>query len=134
MRDRTPTKAQALKESLPYGKWRCEDGSEVLFNRRRQPIWRKTSDGAVLEVHRDVWVPGVMPGCTEWYFNDGTAPYGSRYKPNPDRESRRRSESALAAFGVRTDEPYLVALGRARLAPALKAGTVSRRHLPKEAQ
>lgn len=28
---------------LPYGKWTCEDGREVLFNRRYEPIWEKQS-------------------------------------------------------------------------------------------
>ncbi|PMD86649.1 hypothetical protein BWI97_26210 [Siphonobacter sp. BAB-5405] len=26
---------------IPYGKWSCEDGSEVLFNRDYQPLWIK---------------------------------------------------------------------------------------------
>ena len=31
------------RDDYPYGKWTCEDGREVLFNRRYKPIWHVAS-------------------------------------------------------------------------------------------
>lgn len=36
-----------LRLVLPYGKWTCEDGSEVLFNRDYCPPWKRSPDGTV---------------------------------------------------------------------------------------
>ncbi len=30
---------------LPYGCWVCEDGRQVLFNRRYQPLWQRQGAG-----------------------------------------------------------------------------------------
>lgn len=54
---------------LPYGKWKCEDGREVLFNRRYRPIWQKTSDSVVSVADPDEWVSFM---ATEHFYNDGT--------------------------------------------------------------
>jgi len=56
----------------PYGKWKCADGREVLFNRDYCPIWERSSDGIVIPIEPDVYVPYED---SEFYFNDGTAPY-----------------------------------------------------------
>jgi hypothetical protein len=29
------------RNDLPYGKWTCPDGREVLFNRFYEPIWQR---------------------------------------------------------------------------------------------
>jgi hypothetical protein len=57
---------------LPYGKWKCDDGREVLFNRDYCPIWEKSADGSVAVIQPDVYVKHEM---SEHYYNDRTAPY-----------------------------------------------------------
>lgn len=57
---------------LPYGKWKCADGREVLFNRDYCPIWQRSSDGIATSIKPDVHVPDED---SEFYYNDGTAPY-----------------------------------------------------------
>lgn len=58
---------------LPYGKWKCADGREVLFNRDYCPIWQR-SDGVVTPIAPDVHVPHEK---SEVYYNDGNAPYSN---------------------------------------------------------
>ena len=29
---------------LPYGKWTCSDGREILFNRYYEPVWERVSN------------------------------------------------------------------------------------------
>lgn len=57
---------------LPYGKWKCADGREILFNRDYCPIWERSSDGVVTPIRPDVHVDR---SDSEFYYNDGTAPY-----------------------------------------------------------
>ena len=42
---------------LPYGLWRCANGTEVLFNRRYQPVWRR---------HSAAPASGDIPEPDEW--------------------------------------------------------------------
>jgi hypothetical protein len=57
---------------LPYGKWICADGREVLFNRDYCPIWERSTDGVVVAIQPDVYVKHEK---SEHYYNDRTAPY-----------------------------------------------------------
>jgi hypothetical protein len=41
---------------VPYGKFICEDGSEVLFNRDYNPLWARNPDGSVVALEPDTWV------------------------------------------------------------------------------
>lgn len=41
---------------MPYGKYICADGSEVLFNRDYNPLWGKTPDGSVIALEPDTWI------------------------------------------------------------------------------
>ena len=59
---------------LPYGKWTCADGREVLFNRRYQPIWQR-QQSITFPADPAERVPFVQQ---EWFYNDGT----SRYRLN----------------------------------------------------
>jgi hypothetical protein len=62
---------------LPYGKWLCVNGTEVLFNRDYCPIWIKGKDDKVSSIEPDTEVEKDDPG--EFYFNDRTAPwYGNK--------------------------------------------------------
>lgn len=57
---------------LPYGKWTCEDGSEVLFNRDYCPIWKRNPDAVVSIMKPDQYVKHEH---SEYYYDDRTAPY-----------------------------------------------------------
>jgi hypothetical protein len=59
---------------LPYGKWICVDGREVLFNRDYCPIWERSVGGAVKPIQPDVY---INHETSEHYYNDRTAPYYS---------------------------------------------------------
>lgn len=68
-----------LRLKLPYGKWTCADGSEVIFNRDYCPIWVKSQNEDVASIDPDTEI--IFTGDAEYYFDDGTAPwYGSRKK------------------------------------------------------
>lgn len=72
---------------LPYGKWTCADGREVLFNRSYRAIWQRV-DGVTTPADSTEWVKHVHQ---EWFYNDGT----------PRRGLRARLERILSDFGVR---------------------------------
>lgn len=61
-----------MRLHLPYGKWKCADGREVLFNRDYCPIWDRSSDGLVVPIEPDTY---VAHEDSEFYFGDGNAPY-----------------------------------------------------------
>lgn len=42
--------------ALPYGKWTCADGRQVLFNRNYKPIWQRASDGSISPGDTEEWV------------------------------------------------------------------------------
>ena len=56
---------------LPYGKWTCADGREVVFNREYQPIYQR-KDGEFSHANRDEWVEGIK-NCV-MYYDDGDNP------------------------------------------------------------
>jgi hypothetical protein len=77
---RLATKLARMRQELPYGVWTCADGTEVLFNRRYQPIWRRTPGGAVKPTKRDEWIDRIDQ---KWIFGDGDLPWRSPEKPQP---------------------------------------------------
>jgi hypothetical protein len=79
---------ERMRQELPYGVWTCADGTEVLFNRRYQPIWRRTPGGAVKPTKRDERIKWTDQ---KWIFGDGNPPWRSP-------ESRRRCEKVLDDF------------------------------------
>lgn len=72
-RKKPVAKFEPMRLFLPYGKWVCGDGSEVLFNRDYTPIWLKTPLGKVTSIDIDTWVD--YKEKTEFYYGDGDAPY-----------------------------------------------------------
>jgi hypothetical protein len=60
------------KSLIPYGKWTCADGREVLFNRRYRPILERKPGGPTGLADPDEWVPWVMQ---DHFFNDGNWPW-----------------------------------------------------------
>jgi len=70
-------KFRPMRLLLPYGKWTCVDGTEVLFNRDYCPIWARSKNGIVSPIAPDNWIE--YEGEPEYYFDDGTAPwYGNK--------------------------------------------------------
>lgn len=96
---------------LPYGKWKCADGKEILFNRDYCPIWEKLANGEVKNISPDVTVPYKI---IEAYYDDRTAPY---YGNN---ESLKKCLSVLKDWGVPNQLPEVFKL----VAEALEAGDV----------
>jgi hypothetical protein len=41
---------------LPYGKWTCEGGRQVLFNRRYVPIWQKDLINGLSQADPSEWI------------------------------------------------------------------------------
>jgi hypothetical protein len=68
-----------LRLYLPYGRWTCKDGSEVLYNREYCPLWRRTKDGTVSAVSPAM---DFRKEGSEGYFDDRSAPY---YRGNAKR-------------------------------------------------
>ena len=66
-KDRIPRRSRNYPETLPYGKWMCPDGREVLFNRHYAPIRQRGADGIVSEADGSEWVRFVHQ---EWFYND----------------------------------------------------------------
>lgn len=72
-RDQSPAKEfRPMRLYMPYGKWTCADGTEVLFNRDYCPMWARLLDGSVISLDPDTW---ISYKDEEWYFSDGTAPW-----------------------------------------------------------
>jgi hypothetical protein len=72
---------------MPYGKWTLADGSEVLFNREHEPIWRR-ADGCVIPADPAEWVMGVADQI--WFYREGTT-YPAKQK---------MATEALRAWGL----------------------------------
>lgn len=80
-----------MRENLPYGKWTCADGREVLFNRRYIPLWERSPSGVVAPANPKERVPKVRE---EWFYpSDSKAPWH-------DKATRERCEAALTAWGL----------------------------------
>jgi hypothetical protein len=56
---------------LPYGKWTCADGTEVLFNRGYNPIWERRPGEAAKAV-KPHWVKGIVKD--EHFYTDDVSP------------------------------------------------------------
>jgi hypothetical protein len=54
--------------TLPYGLWTCADGSEVLFNRRYQPIWQRAQGHQPAVPVEPSWITFQQQA---WFYNDG---------------------------------------------------------------
>lgn len=53
---------------MPYGKWTCADGREVLFNRRYRLILQRVN-GKVSDADPGEWVSYI---ATDYFYGDGT--------------------------------------------------------------
>lgn len=85
-------KLAVLRRTLPYGKYIQSDGTEVFFNRRYEPIWRKAGDQVdpvdpVDPAERVVFIR------QEWFFNDSNPPWRNR-------ETMAKCRDILRQLGV----------------------------------
>ena len=85
-----PEATARRRDALPYGKWTCADGREVLFNRDYKPIWQRTADGRVSEAEASERVPYEEQ---EWFYDDNNRPW-------TDRELSEKLVATLEAWGI----------------------------------
>jgi hypothetical protein len=83
------------KSLIPYGKWTCADGREVLFNRRYRPILERKLDGSIGLADPGEWVPRESQ---DYFFNDGNSPW--HYDSRRRRETLARVNSVLTGWGM----------------------------------
>jgi hypothetical protein len=76
--------------ALPYGQWTCEDGREVLFTRRREPLWQRYPGQPATPANPDEWVRGIV--ARHHFYDDQT----------PESAKRAAGIAALAAWGLPT--------------------------------
>jgi hypothetical protein len=77
-------------DHLPYGKWICTDGREVLFHRFYEPIWQRYPGAAPTAADRGEWIPWE---AQSWFYNDGHVIRG-------ERSARVLAMKALVDFGL----------------------------------
>lgn len=78
--------------ALPYGQWTCEDGREVLFTRRREPLWQRYPGQPATSADPNEWVHGIVARCH--FYDDHT----------PEAAKRAAGIAALARWGLPTPE------------------------------
>ena len=91
-------KGMLLHSWLPYGRWRCADGREVLFNRFYEPIWERTG-----RVVRHGHLPErqiIAPASGLWRCASRACATGRR-APTFRRASASRRQSCRPTPGVR---------------------------------
>jgi hypothetical protein len=79
--------------ALPYGRWDCDGGRVVLFNRFYEPIWERTAASEVRRADPAEWVKWR---AQSWFYGNAEAPSS----PWRDRETERRCLRILTDFGV----------------------------------
>jgi hypothetical protein len=93
---------QPMRIVLPYGKWTCADGTEVLFNRDYRPIWKKQPDGTVKAADPNEWI----------IFAKQDYLFGDHNTPHEDRNSYQRCINQLRDWGVLHGVPVMLDLFR----------------------
>jgi hypothetical protein len=101
---------------MPYGKWKCADGTEVLFNRDYRPIWKRHPNGTVEAADPDEWVKFTSQ---EYLFGDHNTPDGNR-------ETYRICINQLRDWNVENAVPTMLKWFR----EAVLAGDLSRLEKP----
>jgi hypothetical protein len=81
-------KWEHMRAELPYGVWECDDGTRYLFNRKYEPIWRRTPAGVVSAVVGKFWVHWAKQ---EWFYNDDNPPWRNS-------KTRKLCETILDSF------------------------------------
>ena len=64
---------EEFRDLCPYGKWTCDGGREVLFNRNYWPILERDGNGEpVKAADPGEWVKHI---AQDWFFDDWTSPW-----------------------------------------------------------
>lgn len=86
----------SVRRSLPYGKWTCADGREVIFNREYQPILQR-KDGVLSYADRNERLPDIV--LHEYYYDDGCDPTNILVRKfhlhGADKQDQKRSKKSL---------------------------------------
>jgi hypothetical protein len=108
-----PNKRRLFRRWLPYGKWTCADGRQVLFNRAYRPIWERSPGQPAKPADVEEWVEELVR--EEWFYNDGCRPcdsdgfkvlqrclkvlqdFGASWEPIAHYADVRRADSLAAA-------------------------------------
>jgi hypothetical protein len=69
------TSRERWVDLVPYGRWVCGDGREVLFNRCYQPIWQRRPGAPAEPANPDEWVPWITQA---WFWDDYDHPGRNR--------------------------------------------------------
>jgi len=72
VRNPPPRPLCGLRHKLPYGKWTCAGGREVLFNRDYKPIWQRRLGGPTEAADPLEWVNFTKQ---EWFYDDNSKPW-----------------------------------------------------------
>ncbi|MCL1863617.1 MAG: hypothetical protein FWF78_08630 [Defluviitaleaceae bacterium] len=87
-------KQRLYKMWLPYGRWVCSDGREVLFNRFYEPIWERNANinnNQPFRADPHEWIENIVEAVS--YYDDGSPPYRGKKTFN-------KCLSILKDFGV----------------------------------
>jgi hypothetical protein len=89
------SKAEALRrrETLPYGAYIGEDGTETLFDRFYQPMVARDKDGSNVR-KASGWIPHVKQ---IWFYDDSCSPHRI---DKPNKKAFERCFFALQAFNA----------------------------------
>jgi hypothetical protein len=79
---------------LPYGKWTCADGREVLFNRDYKPIFQRLADGRVTHANPTEWVRWITQ---EWFFEEVP---GCWLRRGPSKRLLDRINATVSDWGL----------------------------------
>lgn len=91
------SRVELIRRTFPYGKWTTTDGTQVLFNRSYNPIWKKDSDGTLTEITEYWFVPNIE--SSEYYYNDWCAPHRDFHLAKT-KDTQKRCLDVLKQFGV----------------------------------
>lgn len=97
-RTKTAVGWRPMRLYMPYGKWVCGDGSEVLFNRDYHPIWAKLKSGEVIRLEPKTWVKHEEQ---HYFFDDGSSPWRKK-------KTVAVCDSILKSWGVDHLEPKTI--------------------------
>lgn len=99
LRNQRPRVIVQMRTVLPYGKWTCADGREVLFNRKYEPIAQRIPGSQATSADADERVAFERE---EWFYDDGRPPWR-------DRRTAQQCCTVLVDWGMPISGYQLVA-------------------------
>jgi hypothetical protein len=60
------------RRMIPYGRWTCEDGRQVVFNREYQPMYSRVLGGESVFCDHAEFVQGIVK--VEYFYGDHNSP------------------------------------------------------------